>query len=220
VGLEEYQIAGYPAAGVRNYLTRLGWAHGDAEVFTSAQAMAWFDLAGIGRAPARLDVKKLENLCGQHMAMAEDAALLHELAAFLDATGRPTLTEAQAALMARGLYCLKDRAKTFPELLDKASFILSDRPIVPDPAAAALLDPVSRGMLKTLTPQLQNASWTKDVLERILPAAAAAQGLGFGKLAGVLRAALAGKTVTPGVYDMMLVIGRDETIARLGDASA
>jgi glutamyl-tRNA synthetase len=220
VGLEEYQLMGYPAAGLRNYLTRLGWAHGDAEVFTSAQAMDWFDLAGIGRSAARLDLKKLENLCGQHIAMAEDAALLHELAAFLDATGRPPLTGAQAALMARGLYCLKDRSRTFPELLEKAAFILSDRPIVPDPAAAALLDPVSRGILQTLTPQLQNANWTRDALERILTAAAAAHEIGFGKLAGPLRAALAGKTVTPGVYDMMLVIGRDETIARLGDASA
>jgi len=220
VGLEEYQAMGYPAAGMRNYLTRLGWSHGDAEVFTSAQAMSWFDLSGIGRSPARLDFRKLENICGQHMAMAEDAALLQELQAYLAAAGQPALSPQQADVLQRSLYCLKDRAKTFPELIDKARFALATRPIVPDEAAARALDSVSRGILKSLTPQLQGASWTKDALEVILSEAAAANGLGFGKIAAPLRAALAGRTVTPSVYDMMLVIGRDETVARLQDAAA
>ncbi|MCA3435944.1 MAG: glutamate--tRNA ligase [Rhodobacter sp.] len=220
VGLEEYQAMGYPAAGMRNYLTRLGWSHGDAEVFTSAQAMAWFDLSGIGRAPARLDFRKLENICGQHMAMAEDAALLQELQAYLAAAGQPALSPCQADVLQRSLYCLKDRAKTFPELVEKARFALATRPIVPDEAATGALDSVSRGILKSLTPQLQSASWTKDALEVILSQAAAANGLGFGKIAAPLRAALAGRTVTPSVYDMMLVIGRDETVARLRDAAA
>ena len=219
VGLEEYQAMGYPAAGMRNYLTRLGWAHGDAEFFTSDQAKEWFDLGGIGRAPARLDFKKLENLCGQHIAAAEDTALLAELQAYLAAAGRPALTEAQAALMVRGMYCLKERAKTFPELIEKAAFILSARPIVPDEAAAKALDAVSRGILKSLTPRLQNASWQKHDLEAILTETAAEHGMGFGKLAAPLRAALAGRTVTPSVYDMMLVIGQDETIARLTEAA-
>jgi glutamyl-tRNA synthetase len=218
-GVEEYQAMGYPAAGMRNYLTRLGWAHGDAEIFTSAEAMRMFDLAGIGRAPARLDFKKLENTCGHHMAMAEDAALLHELRGFRAAAGLPDLSEAQAERMLRALPFLKKSAKTFPELLDKASFLMIDRPVVPDPKAAEALDPVSRGMLRDLTPRLQNASWTKEALEPILTEAATERGLGFGKLAAPLRAAIAGKSVTPSVYDMMLVIGRDETVARLGDAA-
>jgi glutamyl-tRNA synthetase len=220
VGVEEYQAMGYPAAGMRNYLTRLGWSHGDEEFFTSAQAMAWFDLPGIGRSPARLDFKKLENICGQHMAVAEDAALLHELQAYLASAGQPALTSDQADALHRSLYCLKDRAKTFPELVEKAHFALASRPIVPDEAAAKALDTVSRGILKTLTPQLQSASWTKDALESILSDTATANGLGFGKIAAPLRAALAGRTATPSVYDMMLVIGRDETVARLQDASA
>ena len=220
VGVEEYQAMGYPAAGMRNYLTRLGWSHGDEEFFTSEQAMAWFDLSGIGRSPARLDFKKLENVCGQHMAVAEDAALLHELQAYLAAAGQPTLSSDQAEILKRSLYCLKDRAKTFPELVEKAQFALASRPIVPDEASAKALDTVSRGILKSLTPQLQSASWTKDALESLLSDAAAAHGLGFGKIAAPLRAALAGRTVTPSVYDMMLVIGRDETVARLQDASA
>lgn len=220
VGVEEYQAMGYPAAGMRNYLTRLGWSHGDEEFFTSEQAMAWFDLSGIGRSPARLDFKKLENICGQHMAVAEDAALLHELQAYLASAGQPALTSGQADLLKQSLYCLKDRAKTFPELIEKAQFALAFRPIVPDEAAAKALDTVSRGILQSLTPQLQSASWTKEALEVILSDAAAAHGLGFGKIAAPLRAALAGRTVTPSVYDMMLVIGRDETVARLQDAAA
>ncbi len=219
-GVEEYQAMGYPAAGMRNYLTRLGWAHGDAEIFTSAEAMQMFDLKGIGRAPARLDFKKLENTCGHHIAMTEDAALLQELEGFLLAAGKPALTALQRDRLARGLYCVKDRAKTFPELLEKAQFAMTSRPVSIDEAAAKNLDTVSRGILKSLTPRLQNASWTKEGLETILNDAAAENGIGFGKLAAPLRAALAGRTATPSVFDMMLVIGRDETIARLEDAGA
>jgi glutamyl-tRNA synthetase len=218
-GVEEYQAMGYPAAGMRNYLTRLGWAHGDAEIFTSEEAMKMFDLGGIGRAPARLDFKKLENTCGHHMAMADDAALLHELEAFLVAAGLPALTGEQEARMKLALPFLKKSAKTFPELIEKASFLMISRPVVPDAKAAEALDTVSRGILKSLTPRLQSASWTKEALEPILTEAAAAHGLGFGKLAAPLRAAIAGKSVTPSVYDMMLVIGRDETVARLADAA-
>jgi glutamyl-tRNA synthetase len=219
-GVEEYQAMGYPAAGMRNYLTRLGWAHGDAEIFTSEDAMQMFDLSGIGRAPARLDFKKLENTCGHHMAMADDAALLHELQAFLVAAGRDALTEAQVERMKIALPFLKKSAKTFPELMEKASFLLIERPISPDAKASEALDTVSRGILKSLTPRLQNASWTKDALEPILNQIAEENGIGFGKLAAPLRAALAGRTVTPSVYDMMLTIGREETVARLSDAAA
>lgn len=218
LGVEEYQAMGYPAAGMRNYLTRLGWAKGDAEIFTSDEAKAMFDLDGIGRAPARLDFKKLENTCGHHIAKGEDAALLHELQAYLMVAGKDPLSPNQHDLMLKGMYCLKDRAKTFPELLEKAAFALIQRPIVPEPAAAAFLDTVSRGILYSLTLQLQSATWDKAHLEAILTEAATASGIGFGKLASPLRAALAGRTATPSVYDMMLVLGRDETLARLGDA--
>ena len=121
--------------------------------------------------------------------------------------------------MQAALPFLKKSAKTFPELMEKAAFLLIDRPIHPDTKAAEALDTVSRGILKSLTPRLQNASWTKEALEPILNDAAAENGIGFGKLAAPLRAALAGRTTTPSVVDMMLVIGRDETIARLTDAS-
>jgi glutamyl-tRNA synthetase len=219
VGLEEYQAMGYPAAALRNYLARLGWAHGDDEFFTDDQAKAWFDLAGIGRSPARLDFKKLENLSGLHIAHAADAALLPEIEAYLAKAGRPPLTGRQRALMETALYCLKDRSKTFPELIEKAHFLVVERPVAPDAAAARALDTVSRGILRELTPQLRNARWGRAELEAIVAERAEAHGIGLGKIAGPLRAALAGRTVSPSVFDMMLVLGREETLARLTDAA-
>jgi len=219
-GTAEYQAMGYPAAGMRNYLTRLGWAKGDAEFFTDAQARAMFSLEGIGRSPARFDSKKLENLCGQHIAVADDAALLHEIEAFLAATGQTPLTPLQRDRMSQSLYALKDRAKTFPDLIEKARYILADRPVEIDPEAASLLDPVSRGILSDLTPQLQTASWDRDTLEHIVKEIAASKGINLGKMAGPLRAALAGRKVSPSVFDMMLILGREETLARLRDQSA
>ena len=161
LGVDEYQKMGYPAAGMRNYLARLGWSHGDDEFFTDAQAQAWFGLDGIGKSPARFDFKKLENLCGQHIAIADDAALLQEIEAYLEAAGLADLTETQRSGMARAMYCLKDRAKTFPELIEKAHFVLASAPLEMDEKAAAALDPVSRGILAALTPHLQSASWSR-----------------------------------------------------------
>ena len=219
-GAAEYQALGYPAAGMRNYLTRLGWSHGDDEFFSDAQAKEWFNLDGIGKSPARFDLKKLENICGQHVAVTDDAALLHELQAFLVATDAPVLTETQSDGIVRAMYCLKERAKTFPELVEKAHFVLTSRPIVPDEKSAVHLTDVSRRILRELTPQLQNASWDRNSLEGIVASTAEAHDMKLGKLAGPLRAALAGRAVSPSMFDMMLVLGRDETIARLQDASA
>lgn len=220
LGVEEYQALGYPAAGMRNYLTRLGWSHGDDEFFTDAQARDWFDLGGIGKSPARLDFKKLENICGQHIAATEDAALLHELLAFMTATAQPALPAHKKAMLYAAMPQLKERAKTFFELLEKAEFILADRPIRPDEKAAAHLNDVSRGILKELTPHLQDASWTRGDLEHVLNAFAQTQDMTFGKLAGPMRAALAGRSATPSVFDMLLVLGREESLARLTDAAA
>jgi glutamyl-tRNA synthetase len=219
LGVEEYQAMGYPAAGMRNYLARLGWSHGDDEFFTDAQAMEWFGLDGIGKSPARFDFKKLENLCGQHIAASDDAALLQELLEFFAATGKEAPSEATTQLLRDGMACLKERAKTFPELVEKAEFIFASRPIRPDEKAAKNLDSVSRSILNGLTPQLQNASWTREELEHAANTVAESHGIKFGKLAGPLRAALAGRSVTPSVFDMMLVLGKDETVARLQDAA-
>ncbi len=218
LGAQEYQAMGYPAAGMRNYLARLGWSHGDDEFFTDEQAKEWFDLDGIGKSPARFDLKKLENLCGQHIAISDDAALRQELEAYLAAAELPPLTQTQSGDLERAMYCLKDRARTFPELVDKAHFALTERPIEPDDKASKALTTVSDGILEELTPQLQNVSWSRDALEEALNSFAEAKGVKFGKLAAPLRAALAGRAVTPSVFDMMLVLGQEETLARLTDA--
>jgi len=220
LGVEEYQRLGYPAAGMRNYLARLGWSHGDDEYFTDAQAVEWFDLTGIGKGAARLDFKKLENICGRHIAATDDAALLDELQAFLAATGQPPLAGPALERVSAAMPFLKERAKTFPELLDKAAFATADRPVAPDEKAAAALDTDMRDMLTELTPHLQNASWDRDDLEGVLNSFAEARGTKFGKLAAPLRAALAGRSATPSVFDMMIVLGREESLARIADQAA
>jgi len=219
LGAQEYQAMGYPAAGMRNYLARLGWSHGDDEFFTDAQAQDWFNLDGIGKSPARFDTKKLENLCGQHIAISEDAALRQELTSYLEAAGETALSDTKSTKLEEAMFCLKDRAKTFPELLQKAEFVLADRPIQPDEKAAKALTNVSDGILNELTPHLQNVSWTRDDLEEALNAFATAHETKFGKLAAPLRAALAGRAVTPSVFDMMMVLGKDESLARISDAA-
>lgn len=218
LGVEEYRDMGYPASGMRNYLARLGWSHGDDEVFSDAEARAWFDLGGIGKSPARLDFKKLENICGHHIARTGDAALLHDLQAFLSATGRPPLRDDKAKMVTQALPALKERAKTYPELLDKAHFCLTDRPLDIDPKAAKNLTDETRKVLSDLTPQLQNATWSRQDLETRLNGFAEDRGQKFGQIAGPLRAALAGRAATPSVFDMMIVLGREETILRLEDA--
>ena len=217
VGLHEFAAMGYPPAAMRNYLARLGWSHGDDELFDDAQARAWFDLSGIGRAPARLDFRKLEHVSGHHIGAMDDAALLAALQDYLAETGAPALTELQLGRLLPALPVLKEKARTLPQLLEQARFALIDRPVDVDEKAAKSLDSVSRGMLKSLTAAVQHASWTRDGLEQAAKAVAEENGVGLGKLAGLLRAALAGRTATPSVFDMMTALGREESLARLQD---
>ncbi|OWJ70819.1 glutamate--tRNA ligase [Haematobacter massiliensis] len=220
LGVEEYQAMGYPAAGMRNYLARLGWSHGNDEFFTTEQALEWFDLPGIGRAPARLDFKKLENICGQHIAATPDEELVPEIEAYLAAAGEPALTEKQRAGLLQAMYSLKDRAKTFVDLIEKARFVLVEHPISRDDAAQAALTEDARGILRDTAALLRTTPWERHTLEAAVAEVAGARGLGLGKVAPALRAALAGRMLSPSVFDMMLVIGRDETISRLEDAAS
>ncbi|ATG47323.1 glutamate--tRNA ligase [Celeribacter ethanolicus] len=217
VGVKEYQAMGYPAAGMRNYLARLGWSHGDDEFFTDAQAQAWFDLDGINKAPARFDTKKLENICGQHIAIMADAEILSEIEGYLAAAGEPALTSQQKERLGAALDCVKGSSKTYPQLIEKAHFALVSRPVDMDEKAEKQLGSVSNGILEELTPHLQSASWERDALEEAVGRVMEAMELGFGKVAGPLRSALAGRAVTPSVLDMMLVLGREESLARIGD---
>ena len=218
--VEEYQQMGYPAVAMRNYLARLGWSHGNDEFFSDAEAQEWFDFKGIGKSPSRFDFKKLENLSGKHIAAASNAALLQDIFNYQSANGAPPFTDAQLQGLDTAMYCLKERAKTIPELLEKARFILQTRPISIDEPAQATLDTVFIGILQSLTPQLQNVTWSREYLEALFHEFVGSYELKFGQLAAPLRAALAGRKASPSVYDMMVLLGRDETIARIKDAIA
>ena len=218
-GVEEYQAIGYSAAGMRNYLARLGWSHGDDEFFTDAQAQSWFNLEYIGKSPSRFDFKKLANVSGQHIAHTENSTLLHELEGYLAIIGEPALSDVQKATFLTGAYCVKVRAKTMGELFEKSAFMFDDRPLNLEKEAKLSLDLVSIGILNELTPQLQNVIWEREVLETLVGHIAQAHETKMGNLAGPLRAALSGRMASPSVFDMMLVLGRNETIARLNDIS-
>jgi len=218
LGVSEYREMGYPAAAMRNYLARLGWSHGDDEFFSDAQALEWFDLTGCGKSPARFDFKKLDNISGKHIAAMEDRDLVAAIEDFLAATGQPPLQTQKKLDLEAAAFCLRGGAKKLGQVLDKAHFILTERPLEIEEKALVNLNNVSIGILNELTPQLQNVSWDRDTLEGVLNTLAAAHDLSFGKLAAPLRAALAGRTATPSVFDMMLVLGREETLARLEDA--
>ncbi|MFN3275320.1 MAG: glutamate--tRNA ligase [Paracoccus sp. (in: a-proteobacteria)] len=217
VGLHEFAALGYPAAAMRNYLARLGWSHGDDELFDDAQAREWFDLGGIGRAPARLDFKKLEHVSGHHIRHMDAAALMATLDDWLAETGAAALTQRQRDRIGAALPALREKARSLPQLLGQARFAMIDRPVAPDEKAAKQLDTVSRGMLKSLTAALQHASWSRDELEEAAKQVAEEHGVGLGKIAGPLRAALAGTSVAPSVFDMMTALGREESLARLLD---
>jgi glutamyl-tRNA synthetase len=219
LGVDAYRDMGFLPEAMRNYLARLGWSHGNDEFFTTEQAIAWFDLSHLGKAPARFDLSKLAHLSGQHIRATGDAALLREIDAYLASQQLPALTEPQRIAMLRAMPGMKERAKTIPELLEMARFILAARPIGADAAAAKLLDPAARAMLGRLTSRLQHANWEPSDLEACVRDFASGEGVGLGKVAQPVRAALTGRGVSPSVFDMMEILGRDETLARLADCA-
>lgn len=217
IGIGDYQKMGYPASGMRNYLARLGCGYGDAEFFSDLDAQTWFDLDNIGKSPARFDMKKLQNLCGQHIANTGDTELLGELVEYCASAGEDFSTKETQTILLTALYCAKDRSKTYQELIEKLHFCITKRPVSLDQETSEFLKENAFKMIATLTPQLQSASWSRESLEAVCKTVADNFGANFRKLAGPIRAALAGKIVTPSVFDMMLVLGREETIARLVD---
>ncbi|MFQ8431656.1 glutamate--tRNA ligase [Amaricoccus sp. W119] len=217
LGVEAYRDMGYPAEAMRNYLARLGWSHGNDEFFSTEQAIAWFDLEHLGKAPARFDFKKLENLSGQHIRAYPDEILLLELDGFLSSQKAPPFTAKQRDQLLRAMPHMKQRAKTLIELLDMGSFILGQRPFAPDAAAQKILSAAPDGLLGDLLSRLQQVDWNLPDIETTVRAFAEERGLGLGKVAQPLRAALTGRTISPGVFEMMEILGREECLARLGD---
>lgn len=211
----DYKKMGYPASAMRNYLARLGWSHGNDEFFTDEQAKSWFDFKNIGKSPSRFDFKKLSNISKLHIANTDNAALLHELIEYLSVVDQPRLSQVQLDGLLRSLNFTKTSVKSFPELIEKNSFILKRRPIDLDADVVEKIAEFPFNIIKILTPQLQNVRWERDILEELLNSVSEQLELKFRTVAPVLRAALAGSSKTPSVFDMMMVLGREETIERL-----
>lgn len=216
-GVEEYAEMGYPPQAMRNYLARLGWSHGNDELFSTQQAIEWFDFDGLGKSPSRLDFKKLDNVSAHHIKTMTDAELCDAIHRFLTLTNQPALSAEHSDALSRAAFSLKDRSKKLTDVLAKAHFVLTQRPIEQDAASAEILSTVSNGIQKRLTDALQDASWTHESLMQASSAVAEAENMKLGQIAQILRAVLSGRVVSPSVFDMMEILGRDETLARLTD---
>ncbi|MDA1071946.1 MAG: glutamate--tRNA ligase [Proteobacteria bacterium] len=221
VGAEAYREMGFLPEAMRNYLLRLGWAHGDDETISTEQAVAWFDFDGIGRSPARFDMAKLTALNLHYIKIADDARLARLTAPLLGARLGRTLDEGDLALLTAAMPSMKERAKTLVEMAENAEFYFHLRPVAPDEKATKVLTPEARGTIAELAGELAGvAEWNAPALEAVVRGHAERAGLGLGKVAQPLRAALTGRTVSPPVFDVMAIFGREESLARLTDAAA
>lgn len=218
LGIESYRDMGYLPAALRNYLLRLGWSHGDDEIISTAQAVAWFDLDGAGRSPSRIDFAKLESLNGHYIKEAADADLASLVADRLERETGAALDEERQARLVRALPGLKSRAKTTVELTENAKFYVASRPLDMTDKAVKLLSPEAREHLGALAETLQDlTSWSEPDLEASVRALAESRSVKLGQIAQPLRAALTGLTTSPGIFEVMAVLGPAETLARIGD---
>ena len=226
LGVDAYRTLGYLPEALRNYLVRLGWSHGDQEIFSSEEMIAAFDLANIGRSAARFDFAKLENLNGHYLRQASDERLVAALETTLPEHGPPrglgpTLAPDLRAKLLAAMPGLKERAKTLVELLDNAAFLYAKRPLALDDKAAGILASGGRERLADALQKLEALpDWTAESTEAAVRAAAEAAGVKLGQIAQPLRAALTGRSTSPGLFDVMAVLGRDESLARLRDQAA
>ena len=216
-GIHEYEDMGYLPEAMRNYLLRMGWSHGDDEIISTAQAIEWFNLESIGQSPARMDFKKLANLNGHYMREASDARLAEDVSKILRSRGTPVVAETSARLIA-AMPGLKERAKTLIELADGAYYLTASRPLALDERSAKLITPEAKAMLSEVVPILSSATdWTAPSLESAVKSLAEENGWKLGNLAQPLRAALTGRTTSPGIFDVLAVLGRDESLGRIAD---
>jgi glutamyl-tRNA synthetase len=223
LGVDAYRSLGYLPPALRNYLVRLGWSHGDQEIFSTDEMIQAFDLASIGRSPARFDFAKLENLNGHYMRESADADLVAALDQVMPELGPPRgigsrIEEPLRGKLLAAMPGLKERAKTLVELLDSAYYLYAKRPLALDDKARALLEGGGRERLAGMAQRLEAVpEWTPAALEAAVRAHADALGVKLGQAAQPLRAALTGRATSPGLFDVMAVLGRQETLARLRD---
>ena len=226
LGIEAYRVMGFLPAGLRNYLARLGWSHGDDEIFSTQQMVEWFDIADINKAPARLDFAKLGDVNAHYIRGSSDAELMRRIREFLpEAEGGPALVARFETVgwdrLVAALTGLKERAKTLQELVDGAAYLIAERPLALDDKAAKLLDAEARALLARLLLGLEAvADWDTPSIEAAVRAFVDGTGAKLGKVAQPLRAAVTGKTVSPPIFDVMAALGRDEALARLRDQAS
>ena len=217
-GLSEYRNDGILPQAVRNYLARLGWGHLDSDFMTTQEVLEVFSLNGLRRSPARLDESKLRNLSARHIAACQDEDLLEAVAAYMLEQGDAPPKGETGKRLLDALPFLKTRARTLKDLIDQARFLLA-RSETLSAEARPLIGESDRSILQDLMPSLAAATWQRDDLEQLVRQAASDLGLKFGAVAAPLRAALTGRKDSPSVLDIMIVIGREETLLRLRRAA-
>lgn len=223
LGVEAYRAMGYMPEALLNYLARLGWSHGDDEVMSIAQMIEWFEIEDVNKGAARFDFAKLEALNGVHMRNCDDATLLARFLAtlpYIEERGSMPIDpdDTQKAMLLAALPGLKERAKTLVELADSAQYLFAERPLAIDAKAAEILSDDARVVIAALLPALEAvAEWNASSTEAVVRAHAEQTGLKLGKIAQPLRAALTGRSTSPGVFDVLAVLGREESLARLRD---
>jgi glutamyl-tRNA synthetase len=218
VGVDAYRDLGYLPEALRNYLLRLGWSHGDDEIISTEQAIGWFELDAVGRAPARFDFPKLDNFNGHYIRSAADERLSDLVAKRLEETLGEALPASHHARLLRAMPELKLRPKTLAELGANALFLVESRPIHLNEKAAKLLTPEARKLLQALLHRLHQSAWHVAALEECVRGLADEAGVKLGSVAQPLRAALTGSTASPGIFEVMEVLGREETLGRITDA--
>ncbi|MCT8000668.1 glutamate--tRNA ligase [Sphingomonas sanguinis] len=211
VGIEAYRDEmGILPEALDNYLLRLGWGHGDAEIISRDEAVKWFDLAAVGKAPSRFDLKKLENLNGHYIREADDSRLADLVAQRMGVE--------DVALLTAAMPSLKPRAANLNELADGARFLFATRPLSLDDAATGLLDEKARGILFSVHTALDAVhNWDTELLEDAVRKVAEAEGVKLGQVAQPLRAALTGRKTSPGIFDVLALLGREESLGRIAD---
>jgi glutamyl-tRNA synthetase len=217
LGVDAYrdELGMLPEA-VDNYLLRLGWGHGDDEIISREQAIEWFDLAGVGRSPSRFDIKKLESLNGHYLRETDDERLVALCLPHLEKSLGQEITLSERDLLLRSMPLLKVRAKDLVELADGAGFLFRTRPITMDERAQALLDGAPAGLIGLVRDALAAVDdWSPAPIEEAVRRVAEEAGIGLGKVAQPLRAALTGRSTSPGIFDVLVLLGRDESLARL-----
>jgi glutamyl-tRNA synthetase len=219
LGAEDYRAMGYLPEGLRNYLLRLGWSHGDQEIFTDAEAIAAFDLSGLNKAPARMDMGKLNHINGHHLAQADDSRLAELVVPFLDGLeNRIADAEITQQRLLAAMPVLKTRAATLAELAQQSYFLLKNRPFHLEGKAAKPLNDEARQRLYRLFTRLADLNgWTEEALAEELKNFAETEEIGFGKVGQPLRAALTGGAPAPDLAQVMTFLGREEALDRIKD---